>query len=764
MKHNWVRKIASRKQGAILILVLLFLVLGVMLLPPLLSYMGTALKHTGVYQQRTEQLYAADAGITDAKWKIQYDHLGGYSANDFNGSYSYDLGNEVSDLVNGDPVNVSIQNVWMPTAGTANPSDLLNTPPADVAWATQLISGTGGNPPKMVITSSIVAPFIDNAHPGSVEIKIQYYPGVGDDLRIEKLGAWLPGGFTFRKDLGSNIDNYDIAGSSPQILDHAGGQALIWSFNDYPYTGDSVHKLPAFPADGSGTPLSVSGSSPLVSKVTFKFNASTANSSPQCMVWINTNTDLSGGGNLTYTWDGSLQIYHVTSVANNSTQVETYVPKSQLRTMGGAMSGDYVASGNSLMIVTNPNPNGIRDKLLTSSDANVASIPSDADVAAAYLYWSAWRNGSPLFLDDASSGLGQWNSGSSWNINNQRFQSHYSNGGGYLTLKNSLNLSSYAAGSVFLTWDQSVVGNPGSSDALYYSFSTDGGSSWSSDYKAFQGDIGSTPRKYTCVVPDQYLKANFKVRYYLAGFSGSGQYCYLDNIYIGVLIPDPSVTFQIDGQQVYFDNKGNPAQGNQDLTSTRNQVLPNYDNSIPHGYSYSCFRDVTALVRNFSQKAPSPATNCPGNARYSVGGVTADTGDNWSYAGWSIIIIYTSKATAGHQLFLYDKFQYSDHYSDIDFDGDGKYGGTISGFLTPNPIANDPDPDAARLTAFVGEGDDVWAGDFLAFNAPQSYWASDSSDPSTIPDSYKLWDGTYSTAVPGSNTPPITSGMENRSA
>jgi hypothetical protein len=739
------RRMACRKSGAILMLVLIFLVTGALLLPPLLSYMGTALKHTAVYQGRSERLYSADAGLTDAKWKIKYDHLAGFSPYDFYHPYNYILESEVSDLVNGNPVNVSIRNIWMPTSGTANAADPLNTPPTDVALATQLISGSGGNPPKLVITSSITSPYFDNAHPGSIEIKIQYYPGSGEDLRIRQLGAWIPAGFIFRQDLGSTIDNYDIPGNSPLVIDHASGQAILWNFNDYPYSGDSTHNQAAFPADASGVPLSPSGSAPLVSKITFKYNASTVNSSPQCMVWINTNLDLSGGGNLTYAWDGSLQIYQITSTAAGSTRVETYVPKSQLRVMGSAMAGDYVAGGNSLMIDSNPydDESGIRDTLLTSSQADIESVPADAEVAAAYLYWSAWRDGSPLFLDEASSGLTKWNYGSGWSDNGSRFQGHYSSGGEaarYLTLKNSLNLSSYSAGSVFLTWDQSVSGNPGLGNELHYSFSTDGGASWSSDFKAFQGDIGTTTKKFTCVIPGEYLKSTFKLRYYLAGFSHSGQSCLVDNIYIGVLVSDPSVTFQIDGQQTFFDSNGDPARGTQDLISSRNQVVPNYDSGTPHGYSYSSFRDVTALVRAFSQKAPGG--NCPGNALYTVGRVVGNTGDNWSYAGWSIIIVFTSPATAGHQLYLYDKFLYSDHYSDLDFDGDGKFGGTISGFLTPGPIANDPDPDAGRMTCFVGEGDNCWTGDFLALNAPEGQWANVNSDPSSIPDSFKLWDGT----------------------
>jgi hypothetical protein len=96
-------------------------------------------------------------------------------------------------------------------------------------------------------------------------------------------------------------------------------------------------------------------------------------------------------------------------------------------------------------------------------------------------------------------------------------------------------------------------------------------------------------------------------------------------------------------------------------------------------------------------------------------------------------------------------------YNDVDFDGDGEMGGTISGFKVPEKIAGDIDPNAGKLTCFIGEGDlgsSGWGNDFLAFNAPSSYWSSNatSPDPFTIPNGYKLYDGmacwNNSSAVP----------------
>ena len=95
----------------------------------------------------------------------------------------------------------------------------------------------------------------------------------------------------------------------------------------------------------------------------------------------------------------------------------------------------------------------------------------------------------------------------------------------------------------------------------------------------------------------------------------------------------------------------------------------------------------------------------------------ADTGEHWSYAGWSIIIIYSSPETAGHQLYLYDTFVWAQVDDNFDWDGDGEPGGSIGGFVIPEPSEDlEEYPNAATLTCFVAEGDDWMNGDQLVFN------------------------------------------------
>jgi hypothetical protein len=182
-------------------------------------------------------------------------------------------------------------------------------------------------------------------------------------------------------------------------------------------------------------------------------------------------------------------------------------------------------------------------------------------------------------------------------------------------------------------------------------------------------------------------------------------------------VADTTCTFSIDGIQVYLDGSGNPRVGAQPLTADSSQVIPALDSGNPHGFSYASKKDVTKLVQTFSAKAPDPATNHPGNAQYTVGSVDAtwNADDEWAYAGWSLVIIYASAQTRGHQLYLYDTLLFKDHNDKfLDFDQDGTEGGIISGFLVPDPVTGEVN--AAKITCFVGEGDDWYEGDYFRFN------------------------------------------------
>jgi len=66
-----VKKLVRDEKGQVLIMALILLLISGLIAAPLLSYMNTGLTAGGVYEKKTDELYAADAGVEDAIWKIQ---------------------------------------------------------------------------------------------------------------------------------------------------------------------------------------------------------------------------------------------------------------------------------------------------------------------------------------------------------------------------------------------------------------------------------------------------------------------------------------------------------------------------------------------------------------------------------------------------------------------------------------------------------------------------------------------------------------------
>lgn len=67
------KKIYRRESGQAFIMVLILLLVGMLIIAPLLALMGTGLIAGQMYEEKMNGLYAADAGIEDAIWKIMND-------------------------------------------------------------------------------------------------------------------------------------------------------------------------------------------------------------------------------------------------------------------------------------------------------------------------------------------------------------------------------------------------------------------------------------------------------------------------------------------------------------------------------------------------------------------------------------------------------------------------------------------------------------------------------------------------------------------
>ena len=129
--------------------------------------------------------------------------------------------------------------------------------------------------------------------------------------------------------------------------------------------------------------------------------------------------------------------------------------------------------------------------------------------------------------------------------------------------------------------------------------------------------------------------------------------------------------------------------------------------------------DVTTLLQNFSDGVnltANPSVYGNGNGTYAVGDAYADTQSDMynspaladaGYGGWSLIIIYSSPETLGHQLYIYNlPPNFPKSVPNQTNGGPTVISEPISGFIVPDKISGERNnDDVAKMTVFVGEGD-----------------------------------------------------------
>jgi hypothetical protein len=100
-----VKRLIRDEKGQTMILALILLLVGGLIVTPLLAFMSTGLIAGEVYEKRAAELYAADAGVEDAVWKIQHqvDEVQELSCGSSNHTWSYDISD-----VNGKSVAVTL--------------------------------------------------------------------------------------------------------------------------------------------------------------------------------------------------------------------------------------------------------------------------------------------------------------------------------------------------------------------------------------------------------------------------------------------------------------------------------------------------------------------------------------------------------------------------------------------------------------------------------------------------------------------------------
>ena len=102
------RRIQTKERGATFVNVLILLCVGSLLIPPTLNLVQTGLVTTEIYEAKMNEIYAADAGIEDALYKIITNESALLDL-DEDESYSYSLPSSVGGLtVNANVTKVSV--------------------------------------------------------------------------------------------------------------------------------------------------------------------------------------------------------------------------------------------------------------------------------------------------------------------------------------------------------------------------------------------------------------------------------------------------------------------------------------------------------------------------------------------------------------------------------------------------------------------------------------------------------------------------------
>ncbi len=121
---NVVKKLIRGEQGAALILALVLLLVGGLIAAGLLQHMGAGLLSGEVYNRRTAELYAADAGVEDAVWRIQHPIEAGLPGCGTTWNYTYPKPGEPPFMVNGRSLVVTIYHLG---AGAYNITSIAGT-------------------------------------------------------------------------------------------------------------------------------------------------------------------------------------------------------------------------------------------------------------------------------------------------------------------------------------------------------------------------------------------------------------------------------------------------------------------------------------------------------------------------------------------------------------------------------------------------------------------------------------------------------------
>ncbi|HEY41792.1 MAG TPA: hypothetical protein G4O18_08045 [Dehalococcoidia bacterium] len=194
------------EEGVTLLIVLLMMTVGSLLIVPTLSFISTSIQTGEVFEEKVEALYAAEAGVEDALWRM---------ANNKPSSFPYSY--ELTDI-NGMTVSVVI-NAVETIAGQ------------DV--------GTGGvHDDYLIITKSVV--YNDGIYDYTLSVNND---GTGN-VKVEMILIDLPPGLGYVWDSTGG----DLYGDNPAVIgDSSTGITLFWEFiPPYPTIPEEATRIHTF--------------------------------------------------------------------------------------------------------------------------------------------------------------------------------------------------------------------------------------------------------------------------------------------------------------------------------------------------------------------------------------------------------------------------------------------------------------------------------------------------------------------------------------
>jgi hypothetical protein len=664
------------KKGQALPLVLCCMTIGALVIVPLLHYTHIGLKAGMSQAEMIELSYAADAGIEHVLWRVNTEDIP-LDPYDYETEFAYTVPQDI----NGKAITATVKQVW-PLSGLESDEN-----------------GTAA-PNSLSVTSCV-----EDVQEGEYQIRISYDGAVGD-LPIDRVAVWFPHGVEYVAGSSSGITT-----ENPTVTDWKGGKVYIWNFQ--PPVNFLDLPLPEPPGGGFTPAIEYPSTRYLI------FNISpTGETADSSYAWVRTTN-----ASLYLAWEAGYMINQVSSTATDNTTGKSMTVKSytyvdmvlgEAEFDGEVVTGDYRAAGNTLIKDTDSDKK--RETFFDESSALVSNIPEGSEVRFAYLYWSGWREWKGSMEADRYVGL--------------KVDGHsvYFNGlgeaveGTLSTDPTTEILRPNAAGSYsectcsgdspnYKCVDEAV--EDGSSTYVY---SSDGAALLDTYHIQNRSEATGTINSVTVHararaegVDDmrmQIVNRTHSTTYYgseiaLTGNAGWHNYSenWTTNPYTGAAWTWSEIQYLQIGIKLYDDGDGYPdctqvyAEVNytpafQGVEASKYWLL---ENNAPN-YAYSCFRDVTDLVKLISPD---------GNATYTVVGVTGCSDTELSYAGWSMIIIYANPSEEIHQFYLYDHFLYAPGSSSHTFN--------IAGFEAPQDAA-------AALTCFVGEGDECYVNDYIEFN------------------------------------------------